>query len=191
LVVTSTAALLAAPQTNLAGATGWRGAHRESADVIVNMIVDLQGVSFETPDEPINLAAAGVNLVNREGASPDDYDWIRKTFGGKWPDESAASWNWFARGSLGTTGFSAYGQHSIRWWWLEQWWDRKDVGIFGPMGVHPSLRGMHVGVALARRALGSLQAMGYAYALIPSAGPTEFYERYCGAKIVERLKRRL
>jgi GNAT superfamily N-acetyltransferase len=159
--------------------------------VIVNMIVDLAGASFETPDEATVLAAAGVDLLNREGASDDDIAWIKRTFHGRWHEEAAAGWNWFARGPLGVAGFAAYGQHSINFWWLEQWWDRKDVGIFGPMGVDKKLRGMRLGVVLARRALASLQAMGYAQAIIPAVGPVKFYEKHCGARVVERLKRRL
>jgi GNAT superfamily N-acetyltransferase len=158
--------------------------------VIVNMIVDLADASFETPDEATTLAAAGVNLIEREGASADDVEWIQRTFHGRWHEESAAGWNWFARGALETVGFAAYGQHSIRFWWLDAWWDRADVGIFGPMGVDRKMRGLHVGVVLARRALGSLKEMGFAHALIPAVGPIEFYEKHCGARVVERLPHR-
>jgi len=154
------------------------------------MLVDLTAQSFDTPDEATMLAAAGADLINREGASPDDREWIRRTFHGRWHEEAAASWNWFARASSGTVGFAAYGQHAIRFWWLDAWWDRSDVGIFGPMGVDKRLRGLHLGVILARRALGSLKAMGYAQAVIPAVGPVEFYERHCGARVVERLSRR-
>jgi hypothetical protein len=159
--------------------------------VIVNMIVDLVGGSFETPDESTILAAAGVNLVNREGGSADDIDWIRRTFHGKWHEEAAAGSNWFARGALSPVGFAAYGQRSIRFWWLDQWWDRADVGIFGPMGVDRKLRGLHLGVVLARRALASLQSMGFRQAVIPAVGPIDFYERHCGARVVERLSGKL
>ena len=162
---------------------------REPGDVIVNMLVDLAGATFDTPGEATLLAAAGVNLINREGAAEGDLDWIKRRFSNNWADEAAAGWNWFARATLDTGGFAAYGQRSIRYWWLDHWWDRAEVGIFGPMGVDPSLRGMRVGVVLARRALASLQAMGFAQALIPAAGPIEFYERHCGARVVERLLR--
>lgn len=155
------------------------------------MIVDLAAASFETPEESTVLAAAGVDLVGREGASPDDVDWIRRTFHGRWHEESEAGWNWFARAALGPVGFAAYGQRSIKFWWLEKWWEREDVGIFGPMGVDPKMRGLHLGVILARRALGSLKAMGFAQALIPAVGPVGFYEKHCGARVVERLEGRL
>jgi GNAT superfamily N-acetyltransferase len=155
------------------------------------MIVDLVDASFETPGEAMILAAAGMQLVSREGASPDDVAWINRTFHGRWAEESAAGWNWFARGSIEVAGFAAFGQHSVRFWWLDNWWDQADVGIFGPMGVDPKCRGQQLGVVLARRALGSLQAMGYARAIIPAVGPVEFYEKHCGAKVIERLARRL
>jgi len=157
--------------------------------VIVNMLVDLRSADFTTPDEPTILAACGAALVDREGGSQDDLAWIRRTFRGKWADETRASRNWIARGSLGPLGFASYGQHSIYYWWLESVWNRSDVGIFGPMGVDPKLRGMRLGVVLARRALRSLKAAGYAEAIIPAAGPLEFYEKHCGARVVERLSR--
>src|SRR5690348_16180178 len=135
------------------------------------MIVDLNSQTFETSDESKLLTAAGVELVNREGASPEEADWIRKTFRGRWHEEAAASWNWFAAAKSGTAGFAAYGQRTIHWWWLEKWLDRPEVGIFGPMGVSKKFRGMHIGVVLARRALGSLKEMGYAQAIIPAVGP--------------------
>lgn len=153
------------------------------------MLVDLASESYETPDEAMTLAAAGMQLVNREGGSPDDLEWIRRTFQGRWADEAAASRNWFARGMLDVVGFASFGQRSIRFWWLEAWWDRDDVGIFGPMGVDRKARGLHLGVILARRALRSLKEMGFAFAVIPAVGPIAFYEKYCGAKVVERLKK--
>lgn len=151
------------------------------------MLVDLVGADFTTPGEAMTLAAAGVSLVGREGASPDDAEWIRSTFHGRWHEEAEAGWNWFARGSLGPVGFATYGQHSIRFWWLDEWWDRTDVGIFGPMGVDAKMRGLKLGVILARRALASLQMMGFAHALIPAVGPVAFYEKHCGARVIQRL----
>ena len=154
------------------------------------MLVDLAESSFDTPDEATILASAGVDLIQRQSTSDDDRKWIRRTFLGRWHEEAAAGWNWFLRSTKGTVGFATYGQHDIRFWWLDAWWDRPDVGIFGPMGVDKRMRGMHLGVVLARRALGSLKEMGFAHAVIPAVGPIEFYEKYCGARVVERLARR-
>jgi hypothetical protein len=158
--------------------------------VIVNLVVDLAGQSFENADEAAILARSGSHLINRRGLAADDVAWIRRHFGGRWHEEAQASWNWIARNAVGTVGFASYGQRSFRWWWLEHWWDRPDVGIFGPTGVRKESRGLHLGVILARRALGSLKAMGFAEAVIPAAGPLEFYERHCGARVAERFERR-
>jgi predicted N-acetyltransferase YhbS len=57
------------------------------------------------------------------------------------------------------------------------------------MGVDRVLRGRKIGKILARRALGSMKSMGLARAIIAAVGPVAFYERCCGAVIVERLER--
>jgi hypothetical protein len=109
--------------------------------MIVNMMVDLSA-SFATDDEARLLKAAGLSLEHRRGATECDLAWIQATFGGEWPTEPAAGWNWFARDVDGhPAGFCTYGQRSYRWWWIEHWIDLPDVGIFGPMGVgRPSRR---------------------------------------------------
>jgi hypothetical protein len=157
--------------------------------MIVNMMVELSA-SFSNEGEAALLSDAGVTLEHRRGASERDLAWISTTFGGTWHSESAAGWNWFARkpdGELG--GFCTYEQRSHRFWWILHWLDHPDVGIFGPMGVDRVLRGRHLGTILARRALGSMKAMGLNRAIIAAVGPVEFYERCCGAAIVERLAR--
>jgi predicted N-acetyltransferase YhbS len=55
----------------------------------------------------------------------------------------------------------------------------------GPMGVAESLRGKGVGTALLLAALGSMREMGYAYAIIGGVGPVEFYQKACGAAVIE------
>jgi GNAT superfamily N-acetyltransferase len=157
--------------------------------MIVNMIVDLSG-SFSTDDEAALLSAAGVALEHRRGAGERDIAWIRTAFGGTWHSESEAGWNWFARKPDGVlAGFCTYGQRSHRFWWITHWLEKPDVGIFGPMGVDRALRGRHIGTILARRALASMQSMGLARAIIAAVGPVAFYERCCGAVVVERLER--
>jgi GNAT superfamily N-acetyltransferase len=154
------------------------------------MMVDLSA-SFSTDDEQSLLAAAGVELEHRRGADERDIGWIRTTFGGTWHSESADGWNWFARKSNNgeLAGFCTYGQRSHRFWWITHWLDQTDVGIFGPMGVDPALRGRQIGRILARRALGSMKSMGLSKAIIAAAGPIAFYEHCCGAAVVERLER--
>ncbi len=156
------------------------------------MLVDLRTAPLETPDESATLAAAGVTLAQSKGTSADERAWVARTFDGRWPKEAAAGWNWYAKDSAGATaGFATYEQRTYRWWWLRGWLDRTDIGIFGPMGVEEHLRGKGIGRILTRRALASLRDLGFTYGLIPSAGPVEFYERTCGARVVERLHRTL
>lgn len=158
--------------------------------MIVNMLVELDGRSFENEHEAEQLAAVGARLEHHEGATEEESAWIARTFRGRWADEARAGWNWFAKDAAGATvGFATYEQREIHWWWLEGWLRQRDVGIFGPMGVERNLRGKNVGCILARRALSSIQGLGFRRALIPAVGPIRFYERCCGARVVERLAR--
>lgn len=58
-------------------------------------------------------------------------------------------------------------------------------GYFGPTGVSEAARGSGIGKALLFKCLESLQKMGYAYAIIGGVGPREFYEKACGATVIE------
>lgn len=53
--------------------------------------------------------------------------------------------------------------------------------FFGPTGVDPAERKRGIGKALLLACLWGLREMGYAYGIIGSAGPTEFYEKAVGA----------
>jgi predicted N-acetyltransferase YhbS len=56
--------------------------------------------------------------------------------------------------------------------------------FFGPTGVSEKERGRGIGKALLIACLWGLREMGYVYAVIGGAGPTEFYERAVGAIII-------
>ena len=56
--------------------------------------------------------------------------------------------------------------------------------FFGPTGVIESERGRGIGTALLIASLWGLRELGYVYAVIGSAGPTEFYERTVGAIVI-------
>jgi GNAT superfamily N-acetyltransferase len=58
-------------------------------------------------------------------------------------------------------------------------------GYFGPTGVREDLRGSGAGAALLMRCLEAMREMGYAYAIIGGAGPGGFYEKVCGATVIE------
>jgi predicted N-acetyltransferase YhbS len=61
-------------------------------------------------------------------------------------------------------------------------YDATALGLFGPIGVAESARGRGVGAALLRACLDDMAALGYAYAVIGSAGPVEFFRREAGAE---------
>lgn len=56
--------------------------------------------------------------------------------------------------------------------------------FFGPTGVAAGERGRGLGTALLIACLWGLREMGYAYAIIGGAGPTEFYARAVGALVI-------
>jgi len=47
------------------------------------------------------------------------------------------------------------------------------------------LRGSGAGAALLFRCLEGMRELGYAYAIIGGVGPAEFYQRVCGATVIE------
>ncbi|WP_052504379.1 GNAT family N-acetyltransferase [Rossellomorea aquimaris] len=57
-------------------------------------------------------------------------------------------------------------------------------GIYGPMGVLQATRHKGVGKGLLYHALQGMQEKGYMYAVLKEAGPIEFYEKMCNAKLI-------
>jgi GNAT superfamily N-acetyltransferase len=57
--------------------------------------------------------------------------------------------------------------------------------FFGPEGVVDAAQGQGVGRALLLAALHAQRELGYAYAVIGSAGPKAFYEKAVGAVVIE------
>ena len=64
-------------------------------------------------------------------------------------------------------------------------WDATVRNFFGPTGVKESERGKGIGKALLLACLHGMREDGYAYAIIGSPGPVEFYEKSCGATMIE------
>ncbi len=62
--------------------------------------------------------------------------------------------------------------------------DTEKKGMFGPMGTSSRCRLSSVGKELLHRSLLDMAERGYAYAVIEQAGPIEFYEKVCGAKLI-------
>ncbi|HDR6311214.1 TPA: GNAT family N-acetyltransferase [Bacillus cereus] len=61
---------------------------------------------------------------------------------------------------------------------------RGKKGLFGPMGTAKQNRVKGVGKQLLHRCLHSMKQEGYEYAIIGQAGPIEFYERNCNARLI-------
>lgn len=99
--------------------------------------------------------------------------WVVRTFGEGWGDEFACSFKSFPVTSFvalrndAVVGFATY-EATFR-------------GFFGPTGVLPSERGKGIGKELLVRSMIGLRELGYAYAIIGAAGPTDFYEKTLGA----------
>ena len=60
-------------------------------------------------------------------------------------------------------------------------YDATARGFFGPTGVSPDQRGKGIGLALFYHTLVAMKAHGYAYAVVGSAGPIDFYVNAAGA----------
>ncbi|GAB4234515.1 MAG: GNAT family N-acetyltransferase [Deltaproteobacteria bacterium] len=99
--------------------------------------------------------------------------WVARTFGEGWGDEFACSFKSFPVTSFialrddAVVGFATY--------------DATFRGFFGPTGVLESERGKGIGKELLVRSMIGLRELGYAYAIIGAAGPTDFYEKMLGA----------
>ncbi|HDR7794646.1 TPA: GNAT family N-acetyltransferase [Bacillus luti] len=61
---------------------------------------------------------------------------------------------------------------------------RGKKGLFGPMGTAKQNRVKGVGKQLLHLCLHSMKQDGYEYAIIGQAGPIEFYERNCDARLI-------
>lgn len=101
---------------------------------------------------------------------------IENHFSRSWADENQAAFSrqpvtsFIAIESKTIIGFAAY--------------DVTRRAFFGPTGVAPSHRNRGIGKALLIASLWGLADLGYAYGIIGSAGPVEFYQRAVGAIVI-------
>jgi predicted N-acetyltransferase YhbS len=131
------------------------------------------------PLDPLIAKAREEGVVIRN-AQPWDVtpirEWVTMNFGRGWADEIVPGFSrqpvsvYIALREGKVVGFSAY--------------ECTRRAFFGPTGVAESERGKGIGKVLLLAALHGLKEMGYAYAIIGGAGPTEFYSRFCGATII-------
>ena len=64
-------------------------------------------------------------------------------------------------------------------------YDATVKGFFGPTGVAKEERGQGIGKALLLACLNAMKEEGYGYGIIGGAGPVHFYEKCCGAQVIE------
>ncbi|MGV8952773.1 MAG: GNAT family N-acetyltransferase [Cypionkella sp.] len=117
-----------------------------------------------------------VPAVIRVALPPEQHlikDWVRANFSEYWVSEVTAAMAHQPPGCLiaivdgELVGFSCY--------------DATARGFFGPTGVAESQRGKKIGLALFYHTLIAMKTRGYAYAVIGSAGPVDFYVKAVGA----------
>ncbi len=140
-------------------------------------MTDLLVKLYDLPDPGqlvLNLKNSGV-VIRRAMA----YDklfvvkWVNDTFGKTWASETDIAFGrcpiacFLALEHGRICGFSCY--------------ETTCKNFFGPIGVLDTMRKKGIGEALLRSCLDSLKAMGYAYAIIGSAGPSSFFEKAAGA----------
>lgn len=106
-------------------------------------------------------------------------EWVREQFGDGWADEISAA---FTRQPVGC--FIAYDINEKRILGFAGY-ECTYKDFFGPTGVDESMRGRGIGGALLLRCMEALRDEGYGYAIIGSAGPTEFYKKMLGAIPIE------
>jgi hypothetical protein len=137
---------------------------------------------YDLPDTTAydtRVAAAGITVRRMEAWDRFAVRrFIDQHFGENWGAEADFAFT----GGHPITGFAAVKDGEIAGFAVYECSRR---GYFGPTGVREDLRGGGAGAALLFRCLESMRDMGYAYAIIGWVGPASFYEKVCGATIIE------
>lgn len=136
---------------------------------------------YDLPDYyDVRSDVKDMNIKIKRAMAPDYSkltDFVRNIFSENWANEcSKALYNnpstcYIAVRDKELIGFACY--------------DSTALNFFGPVGVLESERGNNVGKALTLCCLHAMRNAGYGYAIIGWVGPASFYEKICGAKIIE------
>lgn len=147
-----------------------RAAARSPADILVRL--------YDLP--PLDLAPmAGSGITIRRPIGPERHivaDWVGRCFERGWVSEMEVAFGnrprscFIALRGQDLLGFACY--------------DATALGLFGPTGVVEEARGHGVGTALLMVTLHAMREQGYAYAVIGSAGPIEFYQRHLDGIVI-------
>lgn len=132
---------------------------------------------YDLPDGSARLRAlreAGVDV--HRALAPERHvvvSWVRQHFSEGWASECEVSF-----GRLPISCFRAQrGQDLLGF----ACYDATAKAFFGPTGVLERERKRGIGTALLLLALQAMATEGYAYAIIGSAGPADFYTKAVGA----------
>ncbi len=140
---------------------------------MVDMLVKL----YDLPARPAG-APDGVSVRRALAAEKRVVcEWVSKTFGRGWADECEAA---FCR--LPIACFAAVAESRPVGFCV---YDATARGMAGPIGVAGEWRGRGLGRALLLAALFDMRAGGYAYAVIGWVDKMEFFQRTCGATVIE------
>lgn len=135
---------------------------------------------YDLPQTDVFAKMQTQDIIVRPAGAPEKHyvcDWVREHFSQGWVNEVEVA---FARQPVSVfvavsggklLGFACY--------------DATARGFFGPTGVDESQRGKGIGEALLFKCLQNMSDIGYAYAIIGAAGPTEFYAKKIGATAIE------
>ena len=143
------------------------------ADMLVNLL------ELQSPDEIIaRLEDQGISI--RRAMAPDMYgilEFVEKTMSRGARGEYAVCFShqpiscFIAVKDKKPVGFACY--------------DATMRDFFGPTAVSEDFRGYGIGAALLLKSLWAMREEGYAYAIIGGVGPAKFYEKVCGARLIE------
>jgi phosphoribosylglycinamide formyltransferase 1 len=169
---------------------------RSKSTSLVNLAVDLDERYASDAAARERIGRAGYGISVESGASDAVLAWIDEIFGGAWSSEVAVAQSVVATFDGAPAGFAAFDPVGLRFAWLRDLAREPGVGIFGPFGVAPTLRGTLTGApqgdtlgsSLLHIALCGLRARGYRRALIGATSDAlvPYYQRYTGARVVER-----
>jgi predicted N-acetyltransferase YhbS len=136
-----------------------------------DMLVNLQAL----PHGERSLSGITIRRANAYEITPV-LEFVRSNFSVAWADEISVGLS-----RLPVSVFIATSEGSVLGFCAHECTRR---GFLGPMGVVEAHRNKGIGAALLLASLNDLKNMGYAYAIIGGAGPTEFYAKECGATII-------
>jgi hypothetical protein len=135
---------------------------------------------YNIPDDSVDIARMRQEGISIRRIQPYETSillrFVKENFSEQWADEVMIAFShqpatcYVALHEKKIIGFAAY--------------ECTRRNFFGPTGVLMDYRGRGIGKALFFACLRGLYEYGYAYAIIGSAGPSEFYIKNCDAIVI-------